>query len=121
MKYPATESIAFGLPLKARKRTATLLYSTVEFLTVLEFFAVGDLYTAVLLRAVKGGGSLPQTKISAIFKVHLSLFLWLCFFIDHLTLPCFLSTYKSKTKIVNCMSMFISWRWYLQTQILACG
>ena len=27
--------------------------------------------------------------ISAIFKVHQSLFLWLCFFINHLTLPCF--------------------------------
>ena len=26
--------------------------------------------------------------ISAIFKVHLSLFLWLCFFIIYLTLPC---------------------------------
>ena len=74
------------MPLMARKRTATLLYSTEEFLTVLEFFAVGDSPTAVLLRAVKGGDSLPQTKISAIFKVHLSLFLWLCFFIGHLTL-----------------------------------
>lgn len=44
--------------------------------TVLEFFAVGDLSTAVLLRAVKGGVNLPQTKISAIFKVHLCLFLF---------------------------------------------
>ena len=43
--------------------------------SVLEFFAVGDQPTAVLFRAVKGGDSLPQTKISAIFKVHLSLFL----------------------------------------------
>ena len=58
----------------ARKRTAILLYPAEEVLTVLEFFAVGNLPTAVLLRAVKGGGSLPQTKISAIFKVHLSLF-----------------------------------------------
>ena len=74
------------LPLMARKRTATLLYSTEEFLTVLEFFAVGDKPTAVLLRAVKGGDSLPQTKISAIFKVHLSLFLLTQFFINHLTL-----------------------------------
>ena len=74
------------MPLKAHKRTATLLYSTEEFLTVLEFFAVGNSPTAVLLRAVKGGGRLPQTKISAIFKVHLSLFLWLRFFIGHLTL-----------------------------------
>ena len=73
--YPAIESNAFGLPLMARKRTATLLYSTEEVLTVLEFFAVGDLSTAVLLRAVKGGVNLPQTNISAIFKVHLSLFL----------------------------------------------
>ena len=54
--------------------------------TVLEFFAVGNSPTAVLLRAVKGGVSLPLTKISAFFKVHWSLFLWLCFFIGHLTL-----------------------------------
>ena len=87
MTDPATESTAFGLPLKARKRTATLLYPTGEFLTVLEFFAVGNLYTAVLLRAVKGGVNLPLTKISAIFKVPLSLFLLTQFFITHLTLP----------------------------------
>ena len=74
------------MPLMARKRTATLLCSTEKDLTVLEFFAVGDPPTAVLLRAVKGGGSLPLTNISAIFKVHLSLFLWLYFFIGHLTL-----------------------------------
>ena len=74
------------MPLMARKRTATLLYSTEECLTVLEFFAVGDKPTAVLLRAVKGGGRLPQTKLSAIFKVHLSLFSLLNFFISHLTL-----------------------------------
>ena len=73
----------------ARKRTATLLYSTEEVLTVLEFFAVGDLSTAVLLRAVKGGVNLPQTNISAIFKVHLSLFLIAQFFITQLTLPRF--------------------------------
>ena len=71
----------------ARKKTATLLYSTEEVLTVLEFFAVGDLSTAVLLRAVKGGVNLPQTNISAIFKVHLSLFLIAQFFITQLTLP----------------------------------
>lgn len=70
----------------ARKRTATLLYPTEEVLTVLEFFAVGNLPTAVLLRAVKGGGSLPQTKISAIFKVHLNLFSLTLFFIGHLIL-----------------------------------
>ena len=74
------------MPLIARKRTATLLYSTGEFLTVPEFFAVGDKPTAVLLRAVKGGGSLPRTELSAIFKVHLSLFLLTQFFINHLTL-----------------------------------
>ena len=85
--YPAIESDAFDLPLMARKRTATLLYSTEEVLTVLEFFAVGDLSTAVLLRAVKGGVRLPQTNISAIFKVHLSLFPLTQFFITHLTLP----------------------------------
>ena len=85
--YPAIESDAFDLPLMARKRTATLLYSTEEFITVLEFFAVGKSPTAVLLRAVKGGGSLTQTNISAIFKVHLSLFLLTQFFIVHLTLP----------------------------------
>lgn len=87
VKYPATESTAFVLPLKAHKRTATLLYLTEEFLTVLEFFTVGDLSTAVLLCAVKGGGNLPQTKISALFKVHLSLFPLTQFFITHLTLP----------------------------------
>lgn len=85
--YPAIESDAFDLPLMARKRTATLLYSTEEVLTVLEFFAVGDLSTAVLLRAVKGGVRLPQTNISAIFKVHLSFFVFTQFFITHLTLP----------------------------------
>ena len=88
--YPAIESDAFDLPLMARKRTATLLYSTEEVLTVLEFFAVGDLSTAVLLRAVKGGVNLPQTNISAIFKVHLSLFLIAQFFITQLTLPLFI-------------------------------
>ena len=85
--YPAIESDAFDLPLMARKRTATLLYSTERFLTVLEFFAVGDLSTAVLLCAVKGGVNSPQTIISAIFKVHLSFFLLTQFFITHLTLP----------------------------------
>ena len=94
--YPAIESDAFDLPLMARKRTATLLYSTEEVLTVLEFFAVGDLSTAVLLRAVKGGVRLPQTNISAIFKVHLSLFLIAQFFITQLTLPpCFLHLFLS--------------------------
>ena len=39
--------------MKARKRTATLLYSTERFLTVLEFFTVGDLYTT---------GHSPQSK-----------------------------------------------------------
>ena len=58
-----------------------------EILSVPEFFAVGKSPTAVLLRAVKGGGSLTQTNISAIFKVHLSLFLLTQFFIVHLTLP----------------------------------
>ncbi|MBR5565510.1 MAG: hypothetical protein IKW08_05005, partial [Roseburia sp.] len=43
--------------------------------------------TAVLLCVVKGGGRLPQTEISAIFKVHMSLFLFAQFFIGHLTLP----------------------------------
>ena len=98
--YPAIESNAFGLPLMARKRTATLLYSTEEVLTVLEFFAVGDLSTAVLLRAVKGGVNLPQTNISAIFKVHLSLFLIAQFFITQLTLPQ-VSTLKCYNKVVT--------------------
>ena len=84
--YPAIESNAFGLPLMARKRTATLLYSTEEVLTVLEFFAVGDLSTAVLLRAVKGGVNLPQTNISAIFKVPMEPFFQLQFFIGYFTL-----------------------------------
>ena len=64
----------------ARKRTATLLYSTKKLLTVPEFFAVGESPTAVLFRAVKGGGSLPLTIISAIFKVLLSLFSFGSFF-----------------------------------------
>ena len=103
--YPAIESNAFGLPLMARKRTATLLYSTEEVLTVLEFFAVGDLSTAVLLRAVKGGVRLPQTNISAIFKVHLSLFLIAQFFITQLTLP-FLA-FSCYFYIIYCFLMFI--------------
>ena len=103
--YPAIESNAFGLPLMARKRTATLLYSTEEVLTVLEFFAVGDLSTAVLLRAVKGGVNLPQTYISAIFKVHLSLFLIAQFFITQLTLP-FLA-FSCYFYIIYCFLMFI--------------
>ena len=103
--YPAIESNAFGLPLMARKRTATLLYSTEEVLTVLEFFAVGDLSTAVLLRAVKGGVNLPQTNISAIFKVHLSLFLIAQFFITQLTLP-FLA-FSCYFYIIYCFLMFI--------------
>ncbi len=74
------------MPLMAHKRTATLLLATEELLTVLEFFAVGESPTAVLLCAVKGGGSLPLTDISAIFKVHLSPFSLLSFFIGHLTL-----------------------------------
>ncbi|MFR4842194.1 MAG: hypothetical protein ACLUBQ_03400, partial [Roseburia inulinivorans] len=57
--------------------------------TVLEFFAVGDSPTAVLFRAVKGGGKLPQHKISTVFKVHLSLFSLARFFIGHLTLSYF--------------------------------
>ena len=81
----------------ARKRTATLLYSTEEVLTVLEFFAVGDLSTAVLLRAVKGGVNLPQTNISAIFKVHLSLFLIAQFFITQLTLPIYCAIVTNST------------------------
>jgi len=89
----------------ARKRTATLLYSTEEVLTVLEFFAVGDLSTAVLLRAVKGGVNLPQTNISAIFKVHLSLFLIAQFFITQLTLP-FLA-FSCYFYIIYCFLMFI--------------
>ena len=68
------------LPLMARKRTATLLYSTEKLLTVPEFFAVGESPTAVLFRAVKGGGSLPLTIISAIFKVLLSRFSFGSFF-----------------------------------------
>ena len=103
--YPAIESNAFGLPLMARKRTATLLYSTEEVLTVLEFFAVGDLSTAVLLRAVKGGVNLPQTNISAIYKVHLSLFLIAQFFITQLTLP-FLA-FSCYFYIIYCFLMFI--------------
>ncbi|WP_207717380.1 hypothetical protein, partial [Anaerosporobacter faecicola] len=47
---------------------------------------------AVLFRAVKGGGKLPQPIISAIFKVHLSLFSLLIFFINHLTLSLVLSS-----------------------------
>ena len=53
---------------------------TERILTVPEFFAVGDTPTAVLFRAVKGGVKLPKSIISAIFKVHLSLFSLLSFF-----------------------------------------
>lgn len=70
----------------ARQRAATLLYSAEEFLTVLEFFAVGNSPTTVLLRAIKSGNSLLWTKISAIFKVHLNLFSLTLFFIGHLIL-----------------------------------
>ena len=59
---------------------------TERILTVPEFFAVGDTPTAVLFRAVKGGVKLPKSIISAIFKVHLSFFLYSVFFIGHLTL-----------------------------------
>ena len=38
------------------------------------------------IHTVKGGGGLPQPKRSTVFKVHLSLFLLLSFFIGHLTL-----------------------------------
>ncbi len=54
-------------------------------LTVLEFFAVSDSYSSSF-RTVKSGGGLPQPKRSTVFKVHLSLFLLLSFFIGHLTL-----------------------------------
>jgi hypothetical protein len=57
-----------------------------QITTVLEFFAVGESPTAVLLCAVKGGGNLSLTEISAIFKVQSSLFVLAHFFIDHLTL-----------------------------------
>ena len=75
-----------GLPLMTRKRTATLLQTTEEFLSILEFFAGGNEPTAVLFRAVKGGDNLPKHLISAIIKVHLSFFYLLSFFIGHLTL-----------------------------------
>ena len=100
----------------ARKRTATLLYSTEEVLTVLEFFAVGDLSTAVLLRAVKGGVNLPQTNISAIFKVHLSLFLIAQFFITQLTLPvsCVITAFKTPEEYAstNVMQLPQSWTYF---------
>ena len=66
---------------------------TERILTVPEFFAVGDTPTAVLFRAVKGGGNLPQTIISAIIKVHLNLFSLLSFFIGHLTLSNIISSF----------------------------
>ena len=97
----------------ARKRTATLLYSTEEVLTVLEFFAVGDLSTAVLLRAVKGGVNLPQTNISAIFKVHLSLFLIAQFFITQLTLPYPMSDSREvfdKSVFEKLLTFFVKWQ-----------
>ena len=56
-------------------------------LTVLEFFAVGDLFPAVLFRAVNGDVSLQLSKNIYNFQGSSSLFLWLYFFIGHLTLP----------------------------------
>ena len=77
--------------------------------TVLAFFAVGDSPTAVLFRAVKGGGKLPQHKISTVFKVHLSLFSLARFFIGYLTLSSLLLS-KSSSKFpkpINKSSLFM--------------
>ena len=81
--------------------------------TVLEFFAVGDSPTAVLFRTVKGGGKLPQHKISTVFKVHLSLFSLARFFIGHLTLSRFvrirhyglLSCRNKSKKMTHCRNL----------------
>lgn len=70
----------------ARKRTATLLCPTEENLTVLEFFAVGRIPTAVLLRAVKGGVPIPQTKNICNFQGSSGSIFLSQFFINHLTL-----------------------------------
>ena len=70
----------------ARKRTATLLCPTEENLTVLEFFAVGRIPTAVLLRAVKGGIPIPQTKNICNFQGSSGSIFLSQFFINHLTL-----------------------------------
>lgn len=70
----------------ARKRTATLLCPTEESLTVLEFFAVGRIPTAVLLRAVKGGVPIPQTKNICNFQGSSGSIFLSQFFINHLTL-----------------------------------
>ena len=70
----------------AHKRTATLLYTTEENLTVPEFFAVGRPPTAVLLCAVKGGFSMPQTKNICDFQGSSEPIFLAQFFIGHLTL-----------------------------------
>ena len=70
----------------AHKRTATLLYTTEENLTVPEFFAVGRPLTAVLLCAVKGGVSMPQTKNICDFQGSSEPIFLAQFFIGHLTL-----------------------------------
>ena len=70
----------------AHKRTATLLYTTEENLTVPEFFAVGRPPTAVLLCAVKGGISMPQTKNICDFQGSSEPIFLAQFFIGHLTL-----------------------------------
>ena len=81
------------MPLTARKITAILLQATEKEPADPEFFAVGNCLTTVLFRAVKGGGNMPRTKISAVFKVHSELFLFDSIFIIHLTLPLTFSTY----------------------------
>ena len=77
-----------GLPLITHKRTATLLIPTIK-ITVPVIFAVGETTSAVLLCAVKGGVRHQNSKISAVFKVLMSLFLSARFFIGHLTLSPF--------------------------------
>ena len=95
--------------------------------TVLEFFAVGDSPTAVLFRTVKGGGKLPQHKISTVFKVHLSLFSLARFFIGYLTLSKYSLYYSTLRVKFQLLSLYFEtfsfqtgarWRvWNLRLQL----
>src|SRR5699024_3732678 len=82
------------LPLMAHKSNATMLWPRRRNQPVPEFFAVDEAFRALLLCAVKGGVSCHQTSYLQFSRFNLSLFLWLCFFITHLTLPCELSEYS---------------------------
>lgn len=62
-----------------------------EILSVPEFFAVGKTFRALFWCAVKGGGHCQFLNISVIYKVHLRRVPRPSVFINHLTLPLFIS------------------------------